>query len=103
MINASLCSVGVTKGSRRAMVLIQHWAGLEREHMDEEIQEAAQELVDFFNEDMQLIPKTNIDECLSGVKRWVQAFNRDAEALEEYHKRWTKLAKLMAAQDKLPK
>jgi len=71
--------------------------------MDEEIQAAVQELVDFFNEDMQLIPKTNVDECMSGVMQWVRVFNRDADALEEYHERWTKLAKLMAAQDKLPK
>ncbi len=71
--------------------------------MDEEIQEAAQELVDFFNEDMQLSPKATLEEALTGVERWVRVFNRDTEALDKYHKLWTKMAKLIAARDGLPK
>lgn len=71
--------------------------------MDDEIQEAAQELVDFFNEDMNMTPRATLEEAITGVERWVRAFNRDADALDEYHKRWTKLAKLIATRDALPK
>lgn len=82
------------------------WAGLVNRKgscMDEEIQEAAQELVNFFNEDMSLSPRATVEEAITGVERWVRAFNRDAEALDKYHERWTKLAKLIAARDELPK
>ena len=73
--------------------------------MDEKIREAAQELVKFLNEEILKKPeeKTDIVETLTGVERWVRVFNGDAEALMEYHKRWTKLAKLIAIRDRLPK
>jgi hypothetical protein len=73
--------------------------------MDEEIKHAAQELVEFLNKDVltERGMKTNASEAIAGVERWVLAFNGDAEALEEYHKRWTKLAKLIAKRGGLPK